>query len=97
MLVQTLGGGYGPAAQSLVTHLVDNADHTGRLYAIIAVMSASGSLVAGPGLSYAFHEGLKWGRAWLGLPFMVCGVLYVLVFIVLVAIRLRHKEEQGEA
>jgi hypothetical protein len=53
-----------------------------RLFATIAIMEALGVLLSGPLLSLAFRWGMKLGGAWLGMPFLLCGVLFALIMII---------------
>ena len=51
-------------------------------------MEGIGSLVAGPGMAWAFRLGMDWGRAWLGLPFGFATVLFAIVAVVVLSTRL---------
>lgn len=78
--------------RSLVTFLVEShhANKTsdiGRLYALISVMEGIGSLVAGPGMAWAFRLGMGWGHTWLGLPFGFAAFLFALVAILVFSVR----------
>lgn len=46
-------------------------------------------LLSGPLLLPAFHWGMKFGDAWLGMPFLLCGILFALIMIVTFTISLR--------
>jgi len=59
----------------------------GRLYALISVMEGIGSLVAGPGMAWAFRLGMGWGKSWLGLPFGLASFLFALVSVVVFRIK----------
>jgi hypothetical protein len=81
LVVFTLGTGFVPVVRSLITSLAEShhaskTSDIGRLYAVIAVMESIGSLLAGPGMAFAFRAGMKIGRAWLGLPFLVSAALF---------------------
>lgn len=47
-----------------------------RLFPTIATMGALRVLLSGPLLSPAFHWGMKFGDAWLGMPLLLCGILF---------------------
>ena len=81
LIIYTMGTGFVPVVRSLITsrveaHHASKTSDIGRLYAVIAVMEGIGSLVAGPGMAFAFRVGMKMGEAWLGLPFLVATVLF---------------------
>jgi hypothetical protein len=85
--------GFVPIIRSLVTYLVEshhasNTSDIGRLYALISVMEGLGSLVAGPGMAWAFRLGMRLGDWWLGLPFGLAALLFLAVSIVVFSIRI---------
>ncbi|PQK10137.1 hypothetical protein BB8028_0002g04610 [Beauveria bassiana] len=91
--ITTLGAGFAPVMRSLVTSLVESqqdnhASDIGRLYALISVVEGVGSLVAGPGMSWAFAVGINLGRAWLGVPFAVACSLFALVSVLVYSLKL---------
>lgn len=90
LIVFILGMGFVPVVRSLVTYRVEshNPRDIGRLYAIISVMEGLGSLVAGPGMAWAFRLGMSLGEWWLGLPFGFAALLFFMVSIVLFSIRI---------
>lgn len=84
--------GFPPIIRSLVTFLVEShhasqTSDVGRLYAVIAAMEGVGSLVAGPGMAWAFRVGISWGRAWLGLPFAVAAFLFASVSVLVFRVK----------
>ncbi|KAG9240674.1 major facilitator superfamily domain-containing protein [Calycina marina] len=90
LIVFILGMGFVPIVRSLVTYLVEchHASDIGRLYALISVMEGLGSLVAGPGMAWAFRLGMSMGEWWLGLPFGFATLLFLAVSIVVFSIRI---------
>jgi len=60
-----------------------------RLFATIAIMEALGVLLSGSLLSLAFRWGMKLGDAWLGVPFLLCGILFALIMIITFTVSLR--------
>ena len=50
-------------------------------------MEGIGSLVAGPGMAWAFNLGMSWGKPWLGLPFGFAAFLFALVSVIMFSIR----------
>ncbi|KAH8698674.1 P-loop containing nucleoside triphosphate hydrolase protein [Talaromyces proteolyticus] len=92
VIISTLGAGFAPVIRSLVTFLVEShhankASDIGRLYALISVVEGIGSLMAGPGMAWAFRLGMAWGHTWLGFPFVIAAALFALVSVVVFSIR----------
>ncbi|OAA52645.1 Major facilitator superfamily domain, general substrate transporter [Beauveria brongniartii RCEF 3172] len=73
--LSTLSYGYQVLVRSLLASVVDG-HHSNVMYTTITLFESMGSIMAGPLLSASFREGMKWGEAWLGLPFLLTGVLY---------------------
>lgn len=87
-----LSKGYLPAALSVVATLVDGK-HQSLVYVTSSIMQALGSIVAGPLLAEMFNLGLKWGRAWYGLPFAFAGLLQLVAAVIVFASRQRKRNE----
>lgn len=97
VIVETLGAGYGSAARSLATWLMGkNSADIGRLYAAMGVVDSIGGLTAGPVISLAFHEGMRYGGGWIGLPFLLCAGLYVIAGLVLMMVRTSGRRSSEE-
>ncbi|KAM3555737.1 hypothetical protein MY1884_005433 [Beauveria asiatica] len=75
LALSTLTYGYQVLVRSLLASVVDG-HHSNVMYTTITLFESMGSIMAGPLLSASFREGMKWGEAWLGLPFLLTGVLY---------------------
>jgi len=60
-----------------------------RLLPTIAIIEALGVLLSRPLLSLAFRWGMKLGDAWLGMPFLLRGVLFAFIMIVTFTVFLR--------
>jgi uncharacterized membrane protein len=60
-----------------------------RLFAIIAIMESIGMLISGPLIAQFFRWGMKLGKAWLGMPFLLSATLFVPVLIITYCISLR--------
>lgn len=80
LVIFALGSGFAVPARSLVTELVDK-EILGTVYSAISVVIAIGMLVAGPLLANTFRWGMGLGEFWLGLPFLVAGLLYIVAFV----------------
>ncbi|RJE18438.1 MFS transporter [Aspergillus sclerotialis] len=77
LVLASLGAAFDVNARSLVTYLV--APHqVGTLYSASAMVQSLGALLAGPLFARLFQLGLNFGWAWLGLPFVLAGLLYAL-------------------
>ncbi|KAI1148904.1 major facilitator superfamily domain-containing protein [Nemania diffusa] len=92
LIVYTLGTGFPPIIRSLVTFLVDSHHESqtsdiARLYALISIMEGIGSLVAGPGMAWAFRWGISLGTVWLGLPYGFATLLFALALVTVFSIR----------
>lgn len=74
LVIVTLGAGFISLVRSLITTLVDK-EHIARLYAGIAVVETTASLIASPALAGMYALGLKWKGLWIGLPFL--GVAFI--------------------
>lgn len=83
----SLGSALAVTSRSLATSLVA-ADHVGTLYSAAAVMQSLGNLVAGPLFACGFNLGMRLGEEWLGLPFLLAALLFVIVFAAISCIRL---------
>ncbi|ORY17317.1 major facilitator superfamily domain-containing protein [Clohesyomyces aquaticus] len=81
LLVYNLGTGYGAAMRSISIHTVGGqaSPDIGRMFAVIAVMESIGAFIAGPLLSTAFQWGMSIGEPWIGMPFLVAGIIFVFV------------------
>lgn len=60
-----------------------------RLSATIAILESLGMLLSGPFLSFIFRWGMKLGDAWLGMPFLLSGMLFFLITVITYTISLR--------
>jgi hypothetical protein len=64
-------------------------------------MRSAGQLIAGPLLAAFFTIGLRWGGAWLGLPFVFAGFLQILAGLIVFSVKdrsrlARYDEEEEE-
>lgn len=86
LIVYTLGTGFPPIIRSLVTFLVESHHESktsdiARLYALISVLEGIGSLLAGPGMAWAFQWGMSLGERWLGLPYGLAAMLFAIALV----------------
>ncbi|KAI1304371.1 major facilitator superfamily domain-containing protein [Xylaria venustula] len=92
LVVYTLGTGFPPIIRSLVTFLVESHHESqtsdiARLYALISILEGLGSLVAGPGMAWAFRWGISLGDVWLGLPYGFATILFALALVTVFSVR----------
>ena len=60
-------------------------DNLGLLYTAITVLTYSGVLVGGPLFASMFQLGMQLGDPWVGLPYFVSGVSFLLALIAISA------------
>lgn len=87
--------GYGPSVRSVLV-LVAGQEHIGSLFSAISVVEIVGSLIAGPSMAAAFRIGLRWGGAWLGLPFFGASGLLMGAVVIMFGVRLEDPEKLKE-
>lgn len=95
IVVYALGAGYSGASRSLVTSFVEH-NQVGLLYAMLAILDTTGTLISGPTLSKLYSWGLNQGGLWSGVPFLFSAVLFSIVGIVIWVIRLPANIETEE-
>lgn len=86
MVVQTMGAGFVFATRSLITTLVQR-NQTARLYTVIEILQAVGTIIASPTMTAFFQWGLDLGGFWTGLAWMVASGFFGLVAAVVWAFR----------
>lgn len=92
VVVYTFGTGFTVVIRSLATAAVEttsqsNTSDVARLYTLMSLMAGIGNLVAGPGMAWVFRMGIKLGQAWLGLPFAIAAVLFLVITPVVFMVR----------
>ena len=87
----TFGTGFAAAMRSIAIFMIGGqaSRDIARLFATIAIMEALEVLLSRPLLSLAFRWGMKLGDAWLGMSFLLCGILFALIIIVTLTVSLR--------
>ncbi|PYI01625.1 MFS general substrate transporter [Aspergillus sclerotiicarbonarius CBS 121057] len=85
--IYTVGTGFETFAQSLISSFI-NPTMIGALYSTLAMMQTTGSLLAGPSMSWAFRWGMELGGVWLGMPYLASAVLCASMMAVIFMIRL---------
>ena len=105
MGVGSLGSGAGSATRALLTSYVKQ-NEVARLYTALSIVETVGLTVGGPIVAWVFKVGMehvksgKLGDAWLGLPYVIVGLLLSVVAALMWMCRLadapQEKEEQEE-
>ena len=87
----TFGTGFAATMRSVAIFMIvgQTSRDIARLFATIAIMEALRVLLSRPLLSLAFRWGMKLGDAWLGMSFLLCGILFALIMIVTLTVSLR--------
>lgn len=93
LVLLSLGSAFVVTTRSLVTAFV-RPDQIGRLYSAAAVVQSIGTLVAGPWFAQLFDAGLQIG--WLGLPFLLAGVLFGLATLAVSLVRTHEPANEPE-
>lgn len=88
IIVATLGDGLSPLCRSLLTAYID-PQHTSRIYVLVGIVEAFGSMYAGPALAAFFTVGMRWKGLWLGLPYFWLAFQCSLVALGLCFVNLR--------
>lgn len=63
-------------------------ERTGALYSLMAVLDSIGMMVAAPATAAFFKIGLRLGGVWIGLPYILSGILMTMSTVVLFGVRI---------
>ena len=80
LIVFALGSSFAVTARSLIAALVKK-EALGTVFTAIAVVTSGGMLIAGPLLANTFRWGMCLGDFWMGLPFLVASLLYIVALL----------------
>ena len=105
MGISSLGSGAGSATRALLTSYVQ-PNEVARLYTALSIVETLGLTAGGPVVAGLFKIGMenvksgKYGDAWLGLPYVLVGILLSIVAVLMWMLRLadspREKMEEEE-
>ncbi|KAE8379425.1 major facilitator superfamily domain-containing protein [Aspergillus bertholletiae] len=84
--ILALGWGFYSTLRNVATTLVAESQ-IGTLNTTIALVQGVGSMLAGPLLASAFRKGMVLGGIWMGLPYMVGALLFLLAGLAASSIR----------
>jgi MFS family permease len=82
-----LGSGMSALVRSLLNSLVEE-HHVGTVNSLVGFAEVVGMIIAGPLLAKSLSVGLQLGGAWIGLPFAVAALLFVVPTVILFTFRL---------
>jgi hypothetical protein len=91
-----LGSAFAVTARSLVTSLTEKK-HLATVYTGVTVARYAGALAGAPLLATTFRWGLKWGNAWVGLPFLVVSGLFASALLLVSASSVEPIERFSES
>jgi hypothetical protein len=94
LLLQAAGSGFLFMMRSIVTGLV-RREQTARLYTTIQVLQSVGGVAGIFGLINIFAIGLKLGGPWTGLGWMMSGILFAVLLIVVWMVKLGKGPDDG--
>lgn len=67
-------------------------ERTGALYSVMAVLDSIGMMIAAPATAAIFKSGLRLGGIWIGLPYILSGVLMMISTAILFAVRIANED-----
>ncbi|KAK4455342.1 major facilitator superfamily domain-containing protein [Podospora aff. communis PSN243] len=95
LVVYSLGMGYTFLIRGLMTSLVGGKD-IGLLYSSIGFVEAVALMAGAPLFSYLFNVGMRWGGHWIGLPYLVAGVVLAGAALLVAGIRGAYVDVEEE-
>ncbi|KAH0369008.1 MFS general substrate transporter, partial [Aureobasidium melanogenum] len=78
LMIATMGNGFPVFLRSFLTGLVE-PNRVAELYTIVGVVDTLGLMIGGPLLAWLFQRGMQLGGVFVGLPFVVLGLIYAIV------------------
>lgn len=87
IVILALGTGQDSLTRSMATEMVRTSDIS-TMYSAITMLRAIGGSISGPIYAWLYTAGLRQkGEAWLGLPYMIAGLLFTLALSILMIVR----------
>ena len=94
LAIASLGQGAALLLRSFLTSLLPT-QNIAKVYTTISIVDTVGAMVGAPLLADLFKRGLALGGMWVGLPFYFFGVLAAVCTVVMFAVGLRKREDEG--
>ncbi|KAG8161996.1 hypothetical protein KVR01_007761 [Diaporthe batatas] len=91
--LMSLGSGYNLLVRSLLAATVEKS-HIGTMYTVIGTLETVGILISGPLLAITFRVGMEGDGGWIGLPYIIAGILLLLAAVIVCSIRVSSLEPQ---
>ncbi|KAH8649270.1 major facilitator superfamily domain-containing protein [Xylariales sp. PMI_506] len=79
--VSSLSAGYMVHMRALMTSMMPH--DIAMLYSVISLLETVGILIANPIMAASFRVGMDWGGSWIGLPFIIAGLLYITALVII--------------
>jgi len=87
IVILALGSGQDSLTRSMATEMV-RAEDISTTYSAITMLRAIGGSISGPMCAWLYSIGLrKQSQAWVGLPYLVAGALFVLATAMVASVR----------
>lgn len=93
LIFMSAGSGYASLLRSLLNSLVE-PHHVAIVNTLIGFIDTVGLMVISPVLSQALRTGVNLGGMWIGLPFMVAGLLFIISTSIVFGFRLPPQPAQ---
>lgn len=94
IVILALGSGQDSLTRSMATEMVRTEDIS-TTYSAITMLRAIGGSISGPMCAWLYSIGLRQqGEAWVGLPYLVAGSLFLLAMLMVASVR-NPKEDDG--
>ncbi|ETS77363.1 hypothetical protein PFICI_11237 [Pestalotiopsis fici W106-1] len=87
---------FGVPARSLAAGMVDQK-HVGVLFTVVSVAMQGGFIAGGPILATAFKWGMKLGDFWMGMPFLVALICFIVGTLSISAVTTKIQISNGDA
>ena len=86
IVIWCLGSAYNIVLRSLLAQLVE-PNRRAMLFTTVTVIENTGSVLAGPVLAAFFRVGLQLGWGWIGAPFLVSAILFLITSVLIYRVR----------
>ncbi|KAJ4401400.1 hypothetical protein N0V91_007949 [Didymella pomorum] len=95
IVILALGSGQDSLTRSMATEMV-RTEEISTTYSAITMLRAIGGSISGPMCAWLYGIGLRHkGEAWIGLPYLVAGILFVLATIMAGSVRNPKRDDDA--